>query len=32
LLQRKGYAPGLCFQIAKETVGADVESVGELSE
>jgi len=32
LLQRKGYAPALCFQIAKETVGANLESFGDLSE
>jgi len=30
LLQRKGYPPATCFQIAKETVGADLENVGEL--
>jgi len=30
LLQRKGYPPDLCFQIAKETVGADVVADGEL--
>ena len=30
LLQRKGYAPGVCWQIAMETVGADLEVVGDL--
>jgi len=25
LLQRKGYPPGVCFQVAKETVGAEIE-------
>ena len=30
LLQRKGYAPGLCWQIATETVGAELEAVGDL--
>jgi regulatory protein len=30
LLQRKGYAPGACWQIAMETVGADLEPVGDL--
>ena len=30
LLQRKGYPPATCFQIAKETVGADLENYGEL--
>jgi regulatory protein len=30
LLQRKGYPPGVCFQVAKETVGAEFEIDGEL--
>ncbi|MDE0974476.1 MAG: regulatory protein RecX [Candidatus Nanopelagicales bacterium] len=30
LLQRKGYAPGVCWQIAMETVGAELEAVGDL--
>lgn len=34
LLQRKGYPPSMCFQVAKETVGAqldaDVDAVGDL--
>jgi len=30
LLQRKGYPPGLCFQVAKQTVGAHVVADGEL--
>jgi len=30
LLQRKGYPPVTCFQIAKETVGADLENDGDL--
>ena len=30
LLQRKGYAPGVCWQIAMETVGAELEVVGDL--
>ena len=30
LLQRKGYPPATCFQIAKETVGAQFESDGDL--
>ena len=30
LLQRKGYPPATCFQIAKEPVGADLENDGEL--
>lgn len=30
LLQRKGYPPATCFHIAKETVGAELENVGEL--
>ncbi len=32
LLQRKGYPPGLCFHIAQETVGAEIDSVGNLEE
>jgi regulatory protein len=31
-LQRKGYPPGLCFRIAKDTVGADLDSVGDLGD
>ncbi len=31
-LQRKGYPPGLCFQIATETVGADIDPLGELGD
>lgn len=30
LLQRKGYPPGMCFQVAKETVGAELDVDGEL--
>lgn len=30
LLQRKGYPPGLCFLVAKETVGAEFEIDGEV--
>jgi regulatory protein len=30
LLQRKGYPPGMCFQIAKETVGAQLDADGDL--
>jgi regulatory protein len=30
LLQRKGYPPGMCFQVAKETVGAELDADGEL--
>lgn len=30
LLQRKGYPPGVCFQVAKETVGAEFDIDGEL--
>lgn len=30
LLQRKGYPPGICFQVAKETVGAELDADGEL--
>ena len=30
LLQRKGYPPGVCFQVAKETVGAEFDMDGEL--
>ncbi|MGB4732982.1 MAG: regulatory protein RecX, partial [Candidatus Nanopelagicales bacterium] len=30
LLQRKGYAPAVCWQIAMETVGAELEAVGDL--
>ena len=30
LLQRKGYAPGVCWQVAMETVGADLEPAGDL--
>ena len=30
LLQRKGYPPGVCFQVAKETVGAELVADGEL--
>ena len=29
LLQRKGYPPGMCFQVAKETVGAEFDVEGE---
>ncbi len=25
LLQRKGYSPSICFQVAKETVGVEIE-------
>ena len=32
LLQRKGYAPGVCWRIAVETVGADLEPAGDLRE
>jgi regulatory protein len=32
LLQRKGYSPGLCFQIAKATVGADLDPLGDCGE
>ena len=32
LLQRKGYAPGVCWQIAIETVGAELAPVGDLGE
>ncbi len=32
LLQRKGYAPGLCFRIAQEIVGAQIDPVGDLGE
>lgn len=30
LLQRKGYPPGMCFQVAKETVGSELDADGEL--
>jgi regulatory protein len=30
LLQRKGYPPSMCFQVAKETVGADLDADGDL--
>lgn len=30
LLQRKGYPPSMCFEIAKETVGAQLDADGEL--
>lgn len=30
LLQRKGYPPSMCFQVAKETVGAQLDADGEL--
>jgi regulatory protein len=30
LLQRKGYPPSMCFQVAKETVGAELDADGEL--
>lgn len=30
LLQRKGYPPGMCFLVAKETVGAQIEIDGEM--
>jgi len=30
LLQRKGYPPSMCFQVAKETVGAQLDADGDL--
>lgn len=30
LLQRKGYPPGVCFEVAKQTVGAEIDAEGEL--